>query len=316
VLYPIYCQRLTGIADLLFKGWFGLIWISPLLCWQHHVIDVFTGQLLGWFVLTVFPDFKSVALPERATKACSASGKRVKIGLLYFSLSIALGACAFLFGLQGILFLWPATACLVFALAYLNSRASLLGKEPSTGRISCGISLLLLPVTVVAKLVQRFSLRGEIKVCRATPNLAFGPHPRYFLPCSKALKAGSNLVPPAELSEFLSVIDLTAEYSGSGCFPQATNYPLLDLVVPDLSTLQELCIVINQALLKGPVYVHCALGRGRSGIAIMAWQLQANPELSVDEVIESTRQISPVVVSKEVRQRLGQFKLTIEHCAL
>ena len=61
-----YGAHLTGLTRKLTKAWFILVGLSTLLVWQHHVIDVATGFLMGWLVAALIPDprFKTGRTPS------------------------------------------------------------------------------------------------------------------------------------------------------------------------------------------------------------------------------------------------------------
>jgi len=53
-LWPVYVTPLRGPARALAAAWFALGWLSTLLCGQHMLMDVMTGQLLGMLALRLF----------------------------------------------------------------------------------------------------------------------------------------------------------------------------------------------------------------------------------------------------------------------
>lgn len=76
---------------------------------------------------------------------------------------------------------------------------------------------------------------------------------------------------PAELPpDTTLLIDLTAEFPATKAVAQGRTYlclPTLDTSIPDKHALQE--IVKQAAAWNGNVYVHCALGHGRSAMVVM-----------------------------------------------
>lgn len=77
---------------------------------------------------------------------------------------------------------------------------------------------------------------------------------------------------PAELPpDTTLIIDMTAEFPVSRGLTQGRTYlclPTLNTNIPDTKFLQE---VVKQAVTwNGAVYVHCALGHGRSAMIVMA----------------------------------------------
>jgi len=56
VLWRLYGRHLRGIARTLLHVWFALIGLSVLTTYQHHVIDVPAGALLGLFSIWLWPE--------------------------------------------------------------------------------------------------------------------------------------------------------------------------------------------------------------------------------------------------------------------
>jgi len=61
LLWVIYCRHSSGWVRSAIQIWLVLVIASTLLVWQHHVIDVITGFLLGVVCFLVFPDRRLVA---------------------------------------------------------------------------------------------------------------------------------------------------------------------------------------------------------------------------------------------------------------
>ncbi len=139
LVWIVYGAWLTGWTRKVAKVWFILNGLSTLLVWQHHLVDVATGFLMGWLIAVVIRDRETV---EVATPSAELA-KRYTAGAV---------ACAGLsFGWIG--FAWPAAACCIMAFAYATGRSSLLGKE--NGTLSPSAEWCLLPVILVRWIVQR-----------------------------------------------------------------------------------------------------------------------------------------------------------------
>ena len=85
------------------------------------------------------------------------------------------------------------------------------------------------------------------------------------------------------------IVDLTAEFPEPRIVRSTVDYrclPTLDAFVPDLDRLREL--VAEVAAFPGRVYVHCALGHGRSALVVAAVLLArgvaADPKTAVTMV--------------------------------
>lgn len=89
------------------------------------------------------------------------------------------------------------------------------------------------------------------------------------------------------------IVDLTAEFPAGRGVTQNRAYlclPTLDTGVPKLQDLQE--VVKQAAQCQGNVYVHCALGHGRSAMIVMAILLAkglANDVNSAEAIVKAAR---------------------------
>lgn len=86
-----------------------------------------------------------------------------------------------------------------------------------------------------------------------------------------------------------STLDLTSEFSETDFVRQKPNYlclPVLDTSAPTLDQLEEAVEWISAHLLEGPVYVHCALGHGRSATVVAGFLIKNGRVNDVNEAIE------------------------------
>jgi protein-tyrosine phosphatase len=98
-----------------------------------------------------------------------------------------------------------------------------------------------------------------------------------------------------------SVLDLTSEFSEVVFLRQAFNYlciPLLDTTAPTQLQLEEGVAFIERQLPLGPVYVHCALGHGRSATFIVGYLLATGIKADFDEAIRFVESKRPGVKLK------------------
>src|SRR5207245_2913997 len=54
ILVDTYGRRTRGLVRVLAYGWFALIAASTVLTWQHHLVDVAGGFVLGGFAFYLF----------------------------------------------------------------------------------------------------------------------------------------------------------------------------------------------------------------------------------------------------------------------
>lgn len=100
------------------------------------------------------------------------------------------------------------------------------------------------------------------------------------------------------LPQISAVLDLTAEFAEVGFLTQAPHYlcvPVLDTTAPTLQELEEGVTFISTHIQQGAVYVHCALGHGRSATFISAYLLSSERAKSIDEALSHLRNIRPGV---------------------
>lgn len=71
----------------------------------------------------------------------------------------------------------------------------------------------------------------------------------------------------------MAVLDLTAEFAEPAFMRRQAAYlclPTLDMTAPTRNTLERSLEFIREHLGQRPVYVHCALGHGRSAVIVLA----------------------------------------------
>ncbi|MFH1723639.1 MAG: dual specificity protein phosphatase family protein [Elusimicrobiota bacterium] len=89
-----------------------------------------------------------------------------------------------------------------------------------------------------------------------------------------------------------SVLDLTCELQETAFMRQAEAYrciPVLDATAPTRAQLDEGVAWIRETLKRGPVYVHCAMGHGRSATFIAAHILTEKLAGDVEAAMEIIR---------------------------
>lgn len=87
-----------------------------------------------------------------------------------------------------------------------------------------------------------------------------------------------------------AVLDLAAEFPEVGPLRRAGAYrsmPVLDATAPTPGELSEAVAWLSEQLPGGPVYVHCALGHGRSATIAIAYLLATGRAATVEEGLQS-----------------------------
>jgi hypothetical protein len=95
-----------------------------------------------------------------------------------------------------------------------------------------------------------------------------------------------------------AVLDLAAEFPEASPLRGVANYrslPVLDATAPTLEDLSGAVSWLAERTAEGPVYVHCALGHGRSATVVVAYLLATGRAATVDEALAPVRSHRPGV---------------------
>jgi protein-tyrosine phosphatase/membrane-associated phospholipid phosphatase len=282
LLWPLYARHTPPHSHAPLRWfvhvWFTLIIASPLLTWQHHLLDVATGAMLGQVCMFAFP--------ERRDRALVRSSANLRVALLYAAGSAALGILAIALGFWFWLLLWPASSLALIAIAYVRGNSAVFRK--SNGRLPISTRVVLGPYLLgaFARLLI-YRRRGDAWV-EAAPGVY----------CGRLLTKREALAVRA--MGVTGVLDLTAEHAETRAFPEIEslnpaarslqeieylNVPVLDLTEPSREQLNAAVAFIAEHAHRGGVYVHCALGVSRSVAAAAAYitsqQTEPSPHAAV-----------------------------------
>jgi len=95
-----------------------------------------------------------------------------------------------------------------------------------------------------------------------------------------------------------STLDLTSEFGETGFIRTGQNYlciPLLDTTAPTLEQLVEAVSWVTTHLSKGAVFIHCALGHGRSATVVAGFLIKHEIVSDVREAVTFIKTIRPGV---------------------
>ncbi len=95
-----------------------------------------------------------------------------------------------------------------------------------------------------------------------------------------------------------STLDLTAEFSELTFARGQPGYkclPLLDTDAPSLEQLRDAMSWIEGRITQGPVFVHCALGHGRSATIVAAFLLKSGRASSAEEAVAEVAKHRPKI---------------------
>ena len=248
--------RLPRKVRLLWHLWCFLIGASVLTTWQHHVIDIPTGMLLGLFAVWLFPRHAGSPL---AAFAMGDDPKSRRLGIYYLCGAVAfLGLAALCTPLSpaALLLLWPAVALAIVAVGYFGAGPRIFQKRVD-GRATLASRWLLAP----------YRLGATINVWLWTRKM----------PASVVIADGVHLgrFPRRdEADRFATVIDMTGEFQRpSGTLARWCSFPTLDLTALDKIQTLAAANLLEAVRQQGPVLVCCALGFQRSAGVIVRWLL-------------------------------------------
>jgi protein-tyrosine phosphatase len=214
----------------------------------------------------------------------------MKYAIVFFLLAAYLIALGALVGGLGWLLLWPGISFAILGSAYTGLGPGVLGKRPD-GRVAWWAVLLLLPYLLLTWGVWHLQRRLSKEDCcnEVAPRLWLGRRP-----FPRELPAGVDLV-----------VDLTAEFPAARGLTAGRAYrclPTLDALVPGDADVEKM--VAEVANWPGIVYVHCALGHGRSALLTAAVLLRRGLAANPREAEALLRQARPAVRLKPPQRRL------------
>jgi protein-tyrosine phosphatase/membrane-associated phospholipid phosphatase len=277
IVWAQYARKVTGKACRAFMhGWFVLIGVSILTTWQHHFIDVPTGALLGFFCMWLWPQASPSPL---ASLELTSDPVRHRLARRYASGAIVAAVAAVSIGGWGLWLLWAATALALVSIDYALVGPA--GFQKVDGRLSPASVALHAPYLAGAYANIRVRSHGSPAWSCVTDDVWIGR-----LPTRGALDGAG----------FVAVVDLTCELPLDPGSRSYANLPVLDLAVPDRSTLAAAVTAIERRRAAGRVLVCCALGFSRSAAAVAAWLVVTGRAANAEAAAARIRSVRPRVV--------------------
>lgn len=190
-------------------------------------------------------------------------------------------------GWPAIIFGYTAASCLCLAMGYAWIGPNVFAKR-NTGQHSIRSWLLFSPYFLLNAVIFRL-YRGtsrEPAYAEVVPNLFFGRR----LTQREATESRAH--------GWVTVLDLAPEFTETPALrilPGYRSFPILDATAPQDPQLRDAVRWLTDAMAKGPVYVHCALGHGRTGCVVVAYLLAAGVVNSVAEGVRLLRVQRPGV---------------------
>ncbi len=202
----------------------------------------------------------------------------MKHATLFFTLGLLIGMTPWLYGCGWTwIILWLAIDMLMLGVAYARRDASVFGKR-ADGTLSPERVLLFLPYLLFTWGVWRLTL------CL--------PEPKTHQINDK-LTVGRRLQKHERLDGITTILDMTAEFAEPAAVREGVRYialPTLDACAPNAEVLTA---TIGELKPDDHVFIHCAQGHGRTGVAAIALLLHRGVVKEIDEGLTMLRNIRP-----------------------
>ncbi len=192
-------------------------------------------------------------------------------------------------------------AFFALGVSYLFARPEFLCKTPD-GRLRILSYLIFWPYHVLsyASLIF-FRLSRVVPFQEITPGLYLGG---WLFPWERS---------KLEKARIASVLDLTCEWNEAGFLRKVASYrciPLLDGTAPTAAQLQAGIDFIRERLPAGPVYVHCAMGHGRSATVVAGYLMATGATRDLQSTVELIRGKRPGIrLNAAQRKSIETLKL-------
>jgi membrane-associated phospholipid phosphatase len=287
ILAIVYLRRTRGLLRVVLAGWFGLILLSPVLTYQHHVVDVLGGFALAALCVYVFP--------ERSRRLAVVPNRRV--GWEYIAGAIVFGTGCFVLRPWSWVFLWPTVAFALMGAAYFGLGPGVYRKR--RGQLPWTTRLVLWPVL----LGQWASWVYYARQCRPWDAVTERVWIGRVLTEAEARRAIDGGVK--------AVLDLTGEFQEAPAFRSGMyrQFPVLDLTAPPESAIDQAVAFIRRHSRSGVVYVHCKIGYSRSAAVVGAYLIESGDAADADAALAMLRSSRPsIVIRPEVVEAIREFE--------
>lgn len=216
----------------------------------------------------------------------------MKHAALFFTLGTLLGMIPWLYGGGWTwVILWLAINMVILGVAYARRDASVFGKH-ANGTLSPERVLFFLPYLLFTWGIWRLCL--------------WLPEPKTHQINDK-LTVGRRLVRHERPDGIAAILDMTAEFAEPATVRDGVRYislSTLDACAPSAETLMA---TIRELKPDEHVFIHCAQGHGRTGLAAIALLLHRGTVSGIDEGLTMLRNIRPGIgLSKDQHACLKQ----------
>jgi protein-tyrosine phosphatase len=216
----------------------------------------------------------------------------MKHGALFCLLGLLMAAMPWLYGGGWFwLLLWPAMNLLVLGIAYLRRDSLVFGKR-SDGTLD--------PVRVIVLLPYLLFTWAVWHGCRLLPEPAAQR-------INERLTVGRRLVGNERPAGITTILDMTSEFAEPASVRKGVRYvnlPTLDACAPPCDALVA---AIRDLRPDEHVFIHCAQGHGRTGLAALALLLRRGEVDDIGAGLSLLRSIRPGIgLSADQRACLEQ----------
>ncbi len=224
-------------------------------------------------------------------------------GAMQIALGLALFGFAYVVGGPAWALAWPASSVLAVGVAYLGPGPGVFGKRRDDGRLSPLHVALLFPYFAVAWTL--WQIKSRFFSTHAWNEIAPG------------VRLGRRPLSRAELPpDTRCVVDLCSELPRALPEVPVERYvclPTLDTSAPPDAELAALIESIAEE--EGPLYLHCAMGHGRSATVAAALLIRRGLCADVDDAVRTMKKARPGVhlhaIQRAAVERLARAAATI-----
>lgn len=271
----LWASMLSKISSLLLRAllaiWFVLIFLSTMLVYQHHFIDIPTGAILGLIALYFIPASKPCYLTDRFT-----TPRHIKIGLYYLAGALIMLLISFSASWFTGFFVWIFISLLSVSIIYaFGFNEFLAGKR---GKANILQWLLFAPYFIGSYISWHYYRRNIPLMSHVKSHVYLGRYPT------------SNEYRKIKSEGIENAINLATEQQLQTETIHQTRFPFLDLTIQSPESLYQLAKTIESRA-NEKIYVHCALGLSRSVLAVASWLLYKGHSI------------------EEVRQLIGEHRI-------
>jgi protein-tyrosine phosphatase len=222
------------------------------------------------------------------------------MGLLYGGGAMLFLALAVWLAPEGLLLGWPAISLAIVAGGYLGLGPGVFRKK--NGQLDLTVRLLLGPYLLGLYIRRLTEWPRGYTDDQIMPGLRLG---RTVNHAEAVILIESGVT---------SVLDLTCEHNEAEPLRRLDyqNIQMLDLVLPDPLLIHQAVTFVVDRMQRGVVYLHCALGHGRSAIVAAACLLARDRNLGIDSACDVVRTARPgAKLRPRERTLLAQYLVSL-----